>query len=48
MAVGTTLVGVGYLFLGHIDTFLQFVLIRLALVTVGDAATHWPGFAGSA
>jgi len=37
MAVGTTLVGVGYLFLGHIDTFLQFVLIRLALVTVGDA-----------
>jgi len=37
MAVGTTLVGVGYLFLGHIDTFVQFVVIRLALVTVGDA-----------
>ncbi|HVO91388.1 MAG TPA: MFS transporter [Terriglobales bacterium] len=37
MAVGTTLVGVGYLFLGHIDTFAQFVLIRLVLVTVGDA-----------
>jgi len=37
MAIGTTLVGVGYLFLGHIDTFTQFVLIRLAIVTVGDA-----------
>ena len=37
MAVGTTLVGVGYLCLGHIDSFLQFVLIRLALVTVGDS-----------
>ncbi len=37
MAVGTTLVGVGYLFLGHVDSFLQFVLIRLALVTVGDS-----------
>jgi MFS transporter, OFA family, oxalate/formate antiporter len=37
MAVGTTLVGVGYLFLGHIDTFAQFVLIRLVIVTVGDA-----------
>ena len=37
MAVGTTLVGVGYLFLGHIDSFGQFVFVRLALVTVGDA-----------
>jgi MFS family permease len=37
MAVGTTLVGIGYLFLGHIDSFGQFVFIRLALVTVGDA-----------
>ena len=37
MAVGATLVGVGYLFLGHVDTFAQFVLIRLALVTFGDA-----------
>ena len=37
MAIGTTLVGIGYLFLGHIDTFTQFVLIRLAIVTVGDA-----------
>src|SRR6478672_7166464 len=37
MAVGTTLVGIGYLFLGHIDSFAQFVFIRLALVTVGDA-----------
>ena len=37
MAVGTTLVGIGYLFLGHIDSFVQFVFIRLALVTVGDA-----------
>lgn len=37
MAVGTTLVGIGYLCIGHIDTFMQFVLIRLALVTVGDA-----------
>lgn len=37
MAIGTVLVGVGYLFLGHIDTFAQFVLIRLALITVGDA-----------
>ncbi|HEY1234286.1 MAG TPA: MFS transporter [Candidatus Binatia bacterium] len=37
MAVGATLVGIGYLFLGHIDSFGQFVFIRLALVTVGDA-----------
>lgn len=37
MAIGTTLVGVGYLFLGHVDTFTQFVLIRLLVVTVGDA-----------
>src|ERR1043166_2545972 len=37
MAVGTTLVGVGYLLLGHIDSFGQFVFVRLALVTVGDA-----------
>ncbi|MGN6731817.1 MAG: MFS transporter [Candidatus Binatia bacterium] len=37
MAIGTSLVGVGYLFLGHIDSFAQFVFIRLALVTVGDA-----------
>ncbi|HEX7231128.1 MAG TPA: MFS transporter, partial [Candidatus Binatia bacterium] len=37
MAVGTTLVGIGYLFLGHIDSFGQFVFIRFALVTVGDA-----------
>ena len=37
MAIGTTLVGVGYLFLGHIDSFAQFVWIRLAIVTVGDA-----------
>jgi MFS family permease len=37
MAFGATLVGIGYLFLGHIDTFAQFVLIRLVLVTFGDA-----------
>ena len=37
MAIGTAIVGVGYLFLGHVTSFGQFAAIRLSLVTVGDA-----------
>jgi MFS family permease len=37
MAIGTTIVGVGYFFLGHVDSFSQFAAIRLTLVSFGDA-----------
>jgi MFS transporter, OFA family, oxalate/formate antiporter len=37
MAIGTAIVGIGYLFLGHVANFGQFAAIRLSLVTVGDA-----------
>jgi MFS family permease len=37
MAIGTTIVGIGYFFLGHVDSFSQFAAIRLTLVTLGDA-----------
>ena len=37
MAIGTTIVGIGYFFLGHVDSFSQFAAIRLTLVSFGDA-----------
>lgn len=37
MAMGAAIVGIGYLLLGHVENFMQFVLIRLTLVTVGDS-----------
>ncbi|MGH7833973.1 MAG: MFS transporter [Candidatus Binatia bacterium] len=37
IAAGSVVVGVGYLILSQVETFWQFVLIRLTLVTVGDA-----------
>ncbi len=37
MATGAAIVGVGYLFLGHIESFTQFAAIRLTVVTFGDA-----------
>src|SRR6185436_10125608 len=37
MAIGTAIVGVGYLFLGHVANFSQFAAIRLSLVTIGEA-----------
>ncbi len=37
MALGATIVGVGYLILGHVDSFSQFAAVRLTLVTFGDA-----------
>lgn len=37
IAIGTAIVAVGYLMLGHVETFTQFALVRLSLVTVGDA-----------
>jgi OFA family oxalate/formate antiporter-like MFS transporter len=37
MALGAAIVGIGYLLLGHVDNFTQFVLVRLTLVTVGDS-----------
>jgi MFS family permease len=37
MALGAAIVGIGYLLLGHVDNFAQFVLIRLTLVTLGDS-----------
>jgi MFS family permease len=36
MAIGAAIVGVGYLFLGRVESFTEFAVIRLALVTVGD------------
>src|SRR5207302_212243 len=37
IAIGTAVVAVGYLILGHVETFTQFALIRLTFVTLGDA-----------
>jgi MFS family permease len=37
LAAGSVTVGVGYLILSQVETFWQFVLVRLTLVTVGDA-----------
>jgi OFA family oxalate/formate antiporter-like MFS transporter len=37
MALGAAIVGIGYLLLGHVENFTQFVLIRLTLVTLGDS-----------
>ena len=37
MAIGAIVVGVGYFFLGHVDSFNQFAAIRLTLVSCGDA-----------
>ncbi len=37
MAVGAAIVGVGYLILGHVDSFGQFAALRLSVITFGDA-----------
>ncbi len=37
MVIGTGIVAVGYFLLSHIDTFGQFAVIRLTLVTLGDS-----------
>jgi len=37
IAIGTAIVAVGYLMLGHVETFTQFALVRLTFVTFGDA-----------
>jgi MFS transporter, OFA family, oxalate/formate antiporter len=37
IAIGTTIVAVGYLVLGHVETFTQFTFVRLTFVTLGDA-----------
>jgi MFS family permease len=37
IAIGTTVVAVGYLLLGQVENFTQFAFIRLTLVTWGDA-----------
>src|SRR5213593_3768908 len=37
IAIGTAVVAVGYLILSHVETFTQFALVRLTLVTLGDA-----------
>jgi len=37
MVIGTAIVGVGYFFLSHVDSFAQFAGIRLTLVTLGDS-----------
>ena len=36
MAIGAAIVGVGYLFLSRVDSFTEFAVMRLTLVTVGD------------
>jgi MFS family permease len=36
MAIGASIVGVGYLLLGHVESFGQFAAIRMTLVTFGD------------
>ena len=36
MAIGAAIVGIGYLFLSRVDSFAEFAVIRLTLVTVGD------------
>ena len=37
MVVGAAIAGAGFFLLGYIDNFAQFTLIRLTLVTLGDA-----------
>ena len=37
IAIGTAVVAAGYLMLGHVESFSQFALVRLTLVTLGDA-----------
>jgi MFS transporter, OFA family, oxalate/formate antiporter len=37
IVIGTTIVAVGYLILGYVETFTQFVIVRLTFVTFGDA-----------
>ena len=37
IAIGTAIVAAGYFVLGYVDTFTQFALVRLSLVTLGDA-----------
>ena len=37
MVIGTGIVAVGYFLLSHVDSFAQFVGIRLTLVTLGDS-----------
>ena len=37
MAAGATIVGAGYLILGHVESFTQFASIRLTVVTFGDS-----------
>ena len=37
MVIGTGIVAVGYFLLSHVDTFAQFAVIRLTLVTLGDS-----------
>ena len=37
IAIGTTIVAVGYLILSHVESFAQFAFVRLTVVTVGDA-----------
>ena len=37
MVIGAAVAGIGFLFLGTIENFLQFASIRLTLVTLGDS-----------
>lgn len=37
MVIGAAVAGIGFLFLGTIENFVQFALIRLTLVTLGDS-----------
>ena len=37
LAVGAIVVGIGYLILGQVNSFIQFVVVRLSFVTLGDA-----------
>ena len=37
IAIGTAIVAIGYLVLGHVETFTEFAAVRLTLVTLGDA-----------
>src|SRR5262249_51513643 len=37
LSIGTVTVGVGYLLLGYVESFTQFVVVRLTFVTLGDA-----------
>jgi MFS transporter, OFA family, oxalate/formate antiporter len=37
IVIGTTIVALGYLILGYVETFTEFVVVRLTFVTFGDA-----------